>query len=67
MDLRTGEHKPHMNLTTHLYMYTKNSHTPNIIKNISASINRRLANISSSESIFKKAIPPYYDALKMWI
>ena len=65
MDLRTGVHKPFMKPNnTPLYVHNKSNHPPNIIKNIPESINRRLSNISSNEKIFKKAIPPYQDALK---
>ena len=65
MALRTGVHKPFMKPNnTPLYVHNKSNHPPNIIKNIPESINRRLSNISSNEKIFKKAIPPYQDALK---
>ena len=65
MDLRTGVHKPFMKPNnTPLYVHNKSNHPPNIIKNIPESINRRLSNVSSNEKIFKKAIPPYQDALK---
>ena len=65
IDLRTGVHKPFMKPNnTPLYVHNKSNHPPNIIKNIPESINRRLSNISSNEKIFKKAIPPYQDALK---
>ena len=50
--------------TQQYYVFNKSNHPPNIIKNIPESINRRLSNISSNETIFKKAIPPYQDALK---
>ena len=65
MNLKTGEHKPYMKPNnTPLYVHKQSNHPPNIIKNIPESINRRLSNISSNEKIFKKAIPPYQDALK---
>ena len=65
MNLKTGEHKPYMKPNnTPLYVHKQSNHPSNIIKNIPESINRRLSNISSNEKIFKKAIPPYQDALK---
>ena len=65
MNLKTGEHKPYIKPNnTPLYVHKQSNHQPNIIKNIPESINRRLSNISSNEKIFKKAIPPYQDALK---
>ena len=67
MNLKTGEHKPYMKPNnTPLYVHKQSNHPPNIIKNIpeSINVNRRLSNISPNEKIFKKAIPPYQDALK---
>ena len=64
MDLNTREHKPYMKPNnTPLYVHKQSNHSPNIIKNIPESINRRLSNKSSNKIIFKKAIPPYQDAL----
>ena len=65
MNLKTGEHKPYMKPNdTPLYVHKQSNHPPNIIKNIPENINRRLSNISSNEKLFKKATPPYQDALK---
>ena len=55
MNLKTGEHKPYMKPNnTHLYVHKQSNHPPNIFKNITESINRRLSNISSNEKYSKK-------------
>ena len=46
-----------------VYINSKSNHPPNIIKNIPISVNKRLSEISSDESAFKQAIPPYQAAL----
>ena len=44
-------------------MHSKSNHSPNIIRNIQESINRRLSEISSDEAVFNKAATPYQEAL----
>ena len=64
MDLRTGEYKPYMKPNnTPIYIHKDSNHPPSIIKNIPESINKRLSSISSNESTFNKAAPPYQEAL----
>ena len=46
------------------YVHRNSNHPPSITKNIPASINRRLSNISSNEQIFNSAKTPYQQALK---
>lgn len=47
-----------------LYVHCKSNHPPSIIKNIPASINRRLSEISSDEQVFNQAAPVYQNALR---
>ena len=39
------------------------NHPPAIIKNIPTNVNKRLSNISSSEKLFKKAVPLFQEAI----
>ena len=65
LDLQKGEHRPFMKPGNKpQYIHTKSNHPPNIIKAVPEGINKRLSQISSTEEIFKKAIPPYQTALK---
>lgn len=45
-------------------MHKESNHPPNIIKQISLSIETRLSNLSSNEAIFKESVPYYETALK---
>ncbi len=64
MDLRTANYKPYMKPNnTPSYVHKESNHPPNITKNIPESINRRLSNLSSNESIFKQTTQPYQQAL----
>ena len=49
---------------TPLYVHINSNHPPSIINNIPDSINKRLSNISSNETIFNNASPPYQEALQ---
>ena len=65
LDLVTGSYYPYIKPgNTPLYINTKSNHPPSVIKAVPQGINRRLAAISSSETMFKKAIPVYQSALK---
>jgi len=46
-----------------LYVHKESNHPPSILKNIPESINRRLCDISTNETIFNNAIPQYQEAL----
>ena len=46
-----------------LYVDSQSNHPPTIIKNLPASINKRLSNISCNKEEFDKAAPLYTDAL----
>ena len=47
-----------------MYIHRQSNHPPSIIKNLPASISRRISDISCDEETFKKATPIYDDALK---
>lgn len=47
-----------------LYVHKNSNHPPSILNNIPDSINKRLSNISSNETIFNEASPPYQEALQ---
>ena len=47
-----------------VYVHSLSDHPSAIINNIPDSINRRLTDISSDETIFEEATPPYEEALK---
>ena len=49
---------------TPTYINTKSNHPPTIIKNLPASIGRRISDLSQNEEIFSKAKPYYKEALK---
>ena len=49
--------------TTPLYIDSQSNHPPSIIKNLPASINKRLSSISSSKVEFDNAAPLYQEAL----
>ena len=64
-NLETETFKPYMKPNqTPVYVHTESNHPPSILKNIPASVNRRLSSISSNEEVFKAAIPPFQEALK---
>ena len=49
---------------TRTYINTKSDHPPTIIKNLPASIGRRISDLPQNEEIFSKAKPYYQEALK---
>ena len=64
-DLTNGTYCPYRKPNDHpQYINTKSNHPPNIIKQIPASINRRISDNSSNEDAFNKAKPVYNSALK---
>ena len=65
LDLKNSSQKPFMkpnNVTS--YVHTASNHPPIIFKNVPKGVNDRLSMLSSSENIFKAAIPPYQEALE---
>ena len=46
------------------YVNRKSNHPPSVLKQIPKGVGKRLLYISSSEEIFKKAVPEYQDALR---
>ncbi|KAK3754679.1 hypothetical protein QZH41_004538 [Actinostola sp. cb2023] len=64
LDLNSGKHHPYMKPgNTPSYVHAKSNHPPNILKRIPESVNQRLSDISSDETAFNKAAPPYQAAL----
>ena len=59
-DLTAERFKPYSKpATTLLCVHSKSNHPPNIIRNISEAINKRLSAISSAEDAFNEAAPLY--------
>ena len=64
MDLETGLYKPYRKPGDRpLYVSAKTNHSPLILKNIPAGIERRLSDNSSNEQIFREAAPVYQTEL----
>ena len=65
LDLMTGLHRPFIKPNTRpVYVHTKSNHPPSIIKNIPASINKRLSVLSSYEEVFKNSTKIHQEALE---
>ena len=65
LDLEREIFKPYMKPNhTPTYVHAESNHPPTILKNIPASVNRRLCSISANEEVFNSAIPPYQQALE---
>ena len=63
-DLKTGLYKPFLKPNNTLqYVHTSSNHPKHIIENIPKGVEKRLSMLSSNEDIFRKAIPPYQEAL----
>jgi hypothetical protein len=64
MDLDSDIYKPYIKPNTiPQYIHKQSNHPPTIIKNLPASINKRLSTISCNKEEFDKAAPLYTDAL----
>ena len=64
LDLNSGKHYPFMKPgDVPTYVLAKSNHPLCILKRIPESVNQRLSDISSDESAFKNAVPPYQAAL----
>ena len=64
-DLTNSTYCPYRKPNDHpQYINTKSNHPPNIIRQIPASISRRISDNSSNEDAFNKAKPVYNSALK---
>ena len=46
------------------YVHRLSNHPPTVLRNIPANINKRISSISSSEKMFKQAVPLYQEAVK---
>ena len=65
LNFEDGRYKPYRKPNDRpLYINTKSSHPPNVIKQVPHGINKRLVEISSTENEFKEAKPAYERALK---
>ena len=65
LDLNNGTYKPYHKPDNEInYVHVKSNHPPNIIKQIPASIQKRLSDLSSNEEIFHQATPYYTAALQ---
>lgn len=65
LDLITEKYYPYRKPNDRpMYIHRLSNHPPNVIKNIPASINRRLTDISSDQAAFAQASPLYDAALK---
>ena len=63
-NLQDGSFKPYLKEgDTPLYVNAGSNHPPLMLKNIPASINRRLSALSSSEELFNSVSPTYQQAL----
>ena len=64
-NLSTGKFQPYRKPNDRpLYVHRQSNHPPNILKNLPASVSRRLSDISSDIDTFAEASPVYDDALK---
>ena len=65
LDLSTGIYKPYMKENDMpVYVNKQSNHPPKVLKNIPLGINERLSRISANEEEFRKAAPPYQEALR---
>ena len=56
LDLQSGKHYPYLKEgNVPQYIHAKSNHPPSIVRQIPESINRRLSNISSDETAFRKS------------
>ena len=64
-DLSDGTFKPYNKPNNEpLYVHAKSNHPPSIIKQIPASISKRISNNSSNQQLFDAAAPMYNDILE---
>ena len=65
LNLNNGKYYPYRKPNDiPVYIHKQSNHSPNIIKNLPASISRRISDISYDREIFNQAVPLYEDALK---
>ena len=65
LELDSDVYKPFLKPNnTLLYVHKDSNHPPGIIKNIPASINRRISSLSKDEEVFRNSIAPYEKALQ---
>ena len=65
LNLKDGTFRPYHKPGDQMqYIHTESNHPPNIIKHIPASIENRLSNLSSTETIFKESTTHYENNLR---
>ena len=65
LDLKTNKFSPYMKDNSNLtYVHAESNHPPHVLKAIPKGVNARLCSISSDAEVFKRAAPPYQEALK---
>ena len=65
LNLKDGTFRPYHKPGDQMqYIHTESNHPPNIIKHIPASIETRLSNLSSTETIFKESTTHYENNLR---
>lgn len=65
LDLKSGQFRPYRKPNSDpLYINRNSNHPPSVLKQVPASINRRLSDISSSAEVFDQAAPAYEAALR---
>ena len=58
-NLESGLYQPFLKPNdSPIYVNKDSNHPPCILKNLPASVNKRLSSISSNEGVFREAIPP---------
>jgi hypothetical protein len=64
LNLSSGQYQPYRKPNdSPLYINTKSNHPPNILKNLPASIERRLSDLSNDDQIFEQNTTIYQEAL----
>ena len=65
LDLKNNAYYPYMKKgNVPIYVNTKSNHPPYVLSAIPKGVNKRLSSISSNDDVFKKATPPYQEALE---
>ena len=64
LNLETGKHQPYRKPNDEsLYIHVDSNHTPSIINQIPASVEKQISSLSADEETFQKAAPIYNRAL----
>ena len=64
-DLATGKYKPYRKPNDDpLYIHKQSNHLPSILRQLPASINKRISTLSSDKQVFNDAVQTYQNALE---